>query len=151
MDYDDEEGYDLEEEVEGGEDGYWKHANPPRKLQNLRACIACLLIKTYQQFVTEGCDNCEKGDFSMKDDEVKVNDCTTIAFEGMMALTVPQKSWVARWQFADNLVPGIYALKVKGEVSEETARELQEAGIRNLGRLMQTEELKISSSAKKAA
>src|SRR5438874_1728896 len=130
LDQDFDDNLDMEEE----EEQVWRHAKPPAKMKDLRACIPCLLVKTYQQFDAEGCENCDKGEFSVKD---KVDDCTTMAFEGLMAMTWPERSWVARWQFVSNFVPGVYALKVKGDVSPETAAELQEAGIVNIGRIMQ--------------
>ena len=31
----------------------------PKSLKQLRACLVCSLIKTFDQFETDGCDNCE--------------------------------------------------------------------------------------------
>jgi len=124
-------------------DDVWVHANAPDKLQGLRACIPCLLVKTYKQFMEEGCENCSRA-FDMRDNPEKIAGCTTVQFEGLMAMTVPEKSWVARWQFVPQFIPGIYALKVKGEVSEETAHELQDAGLPNVGKMLQQDEIRQS-------
>ena len=31
----------------------------PKSLKQLRACLVCSLIKTFDQFESDGCDNCE--------------------------------------------------------------------------------------------
>ena len=126
MDYEDEI---IEEEVD---EEKWPHAEPPKGLNNLRACIPCLLVKTFNQFSDEGCENCmEAVDF--RQDSEKIAECTTTSFQGLMAMTVPPQSWVARWQFVQNFIPGVYALKVKGDVSEDVARELEKAQLPNVG------------------
>jgi len=130
---------DIDETLD--ESSHWPHTKPPAGMNNLRACIPCLLVKTYKQFMEEGCENCMPA-FDMKDDPEKISDCTTAQFEGLMAMTVPDRSWVARWQFVQNFIPGVYALKVKGEVSESTTRELQDASLPNVGRMLQQDELR---------
>lgn len=30
----------------------------PKDLRDLRACRVCLLVKTYEQFTNDGCENC---------------------------------------------------------------------------------------------
>ncbi|KAH9253673.1 hypothetical protein BASA81_008291 [Batrachochytrium salamandrivorans] len=97
-----------------------------------------LLVKTYQQFLEEGCENCADA-FEMKDDEVKIADVTTQNFEGLAAITQPGKSWVAEWQFTNNFVPGVYALKVKGEVSALAEEELANAKMPNIGKMLQAQ------------
>lgn len=90
---------------------------PSSKTQTqLRACLRCSLVKTYDQFSKEGCENCP--DLKMKGDKKRVEECTSQSFEGFIALTNPQKSWVARWQNIENRVPGIYAVVVHGELTE---------------------------------
>ena len=136
----------MDEELEDGT-VEWAHANAPKSVQNLRACIPCLLVKTYKQFMEEGCENCVKA-FDMKEDPEKIAEVTTASFEGLMAMTVPDKSWVARWQFVQHFIPGVYAIKVKGDVSETTARELADAELPNVGKMMQQEDLKLASNPK---
>lgn len=142
QDFDIEEEEEVEEEYDDQEESLgWAHAPPPSKMNNLRACIPCLLVKTYRQFYEQGCENC-KAAFDLRQDEAKIADVTTSSFEGLMAMMQPNKSWVARWQFVNNFIPGVYALKVKGEVSAETEDELQNAELVNVGKLMQQEDLK---------
>jgi len=31
----------------------------PKSLKTLRACLVCSLVKTFDQFEADGCDNCE--------------------------------------------------------------------------------------------
>ena len=31
----------------------------PKTIKNMRACLVCSLIKTFDQFESDGCDNCE--------------------------------------------------------------------------------------------
>ncbi|CAI0559653.1 unnamed protein product, partial [Linum tenue] len=52
----------------------------------LRACLRCRLVKTYDQFRESGCENCPF--FKMEEDHEHVVDCTTPNFNG---------SWAARW------------------------------------------------------
>jgi len=85
----------------------------PSKLKNLRSCLQCKLIKTYEQFSDHGCENCL--DLS----ETPVNQYTTPTFHGMIAMMEPQSSWVARWQRQENRIKGIYAVTVVGELTKE--------------------------------
>jgi len=112
------------------------HAAIPNKLTTLRACIPCLLVKSHGQFLETGCENCEAA-FSLIDEPEKIVDVTTENFEGLVALTSPEQSWVAAWQFLTDFKPGVYALLVKGRVSEATAKELEEAGLPNIGQQLQ--------------
>ena len=36
-----------------------------------------------------------------------------------MTIANPQKSWVARWQRLDTYVPGVYAMKVSGQLPDD--------------------------------
>lgn len=46
-------------------------------------------------------------------------DCTSQVFEGLIALSEPRKSWVAKWQRLDGYVKGVYATKVNGVLPDE--------------------------------
>uniref|UniRef100_A0A7N2R254 Spt4/RpoE2 zinc finger domain-containing protein n=1 Tax=Quercus lobata TaxID=97700 RepID=A0A7N2R254_QUELO len=61
----------------------------------LRACLRCRLIKTYDQFRESGCENCPF--FKMDEDHERVVDCTTPNFNGIISVMDPTKSWAARW------------------------------------------------------
>ena len=43
--------------------------------RGLRCCLRCNLVKTFEQFVDDGCDNCPV--LGMKDDQERVADCTS--------------------------------------------------------------------------
>ncbi|KAG6422067.1 hypothetical protein SASPL_118629 [Salvia splendens] len=61
----------------------------------LRACLRCRLVKTYDQFRESGCENCPF--FQMEDDHERVVDCTTPNFTGLISVMDPTRSWAARW------------------------------------------------------
>jgi transcription elongation factor SPT4 len=120
--------YALDEEDMAEDDGNagWRPAPIPNTLSGLRACIPCLLVKTHQQFYEDGCENCEQA-LELSGNESTILDVTTENFEGLIALTKPEESWVAKWQFITEFMPGIYAIHVKGSISEENAAKLKGA------------------------
>ncbi|KAL8105809.1 hypothetical protein AgCh_029562 [Apium graveolens] len=61
----------------------------------LRACLRCKLVKTYDQFRESGCENCPF--FKMDEDQERVADCTTPNFSGVISVMDPPRSWAARW------------------------------------------------------
>ncbi|XP_028072886.1 transcription elongation factor SPT4 homolog 2-like isoform X1 [Camellia sinensis] len=61
----------------------------------LRACLRCRLVKTYDQFRESGCENCPF--FKMDEDHERVVDCTTPNFTGIISVMDPTRSWAARW------------------------------------------------------
>lgn len=90
---------------------------PTASARHLRACIRCSLLKTYDQFLQRGCENCPF--FQMEGDEDRVKDATTPNFSGMIACLDPKQSWAARWLRISKAIPGCYALSVTGELPEE--------------------------------
>lgn len=55
----------------------------PKDLRGLRACLSCSLVKTFDQFEFDGCDNCE--DFlRMKNNKDIIYDCTSNNFDGYL-------------------------------------------------------------------
>jgi len=159
-DEDEEEGEEEEEERGGGggADGSGakrkqrvvadhmlgkRYADPPRALEGLRACIPCLLVKTFREFFEEGCENCNAG-VEMADDRDVVAAMTTPDFEGLAAFMLPERSWVAKWQYASKFVPGVYALKVEASIEPPDLRsrideQLHQAGIPNIGEVLRAE------------
>ena len=81
--------------------------NPPKRpmivpndTKELRACLKCHLVRTRDQFIKEGCANCDffSRDADVHDREAAVDNYTTAAFEGLIAIITPGKGWVTRWQ-----------------------------------------------------
>lgn len=58
-------------------------------------------MKTFEQFETEGCDNCERY-LHLRSNRDYVHDCTSSNFDGFIALMDPNDSWVAKWQGISN-------------------------------------------------
>jgi transcription elongation factor SPT4 len=61
----------------------------------LRACLRCRLVKTYDQFRDSGCENCPF--FKIEDDHERIVDVTTPNFNGIISMMDPRRSWAARW------------------------------------------------------
>mmetsp|Transcript_37138 Transcript_37138/g.46461 ORF Transcript_37138/g.46461 Transcript_37138/m.46461 type:complete len:96 (+) Transcript_37138:277-564(+) len=70
-------------------------ANIPNEIRGLRACIPCLLVKTFTQFYEQGCENCEF--LALQDDRERCMEITTDQFEGLVGVMDPKNSWVSRW------------------------------------------------------
>ena len=72
----------------------------PSSTKGLRACTKCRLIKTREQFIREGCNNCDYFDLDTpqrkREDIVDKN--TTSSFEGAVAMITPGNGWVSNWQ-----------------------------------------------------
>lgn len=103
-------------------------AQIPNNTRNLRACLICAVVLPQSGFLSHGCPNCDFLDLAHSSDAVQ--ECTSSVFEGTIALSDPKTSWVARWQRVDKYVPGVYAVKVVGQLSEDRILEAQEAGVK---------------------
>ena len=112
-------------------------ASVPAEMKGLRACIPCMLVKTFHQFYEQGCENCTF--LGLQEDRERCNEVTTANFQGLVAVMDPKQSWVARWLRVAKLVPGCYAIKVDGEVDETIEQELEDNGFPNLGKMSQEE------------
>lgn len=100
----------------------------PKDLVGLRACLLCHLIKQADQFDKNGCENCEEY-LGMKHNRDLVNTCTTSNYSGMIGLTQPSDSWVARWQRINKKEQGIYAISVSGKLPPNILNELRSLGV----------------------
>jgi len=85
-------------------------------VRSLRACMLCSVVRTQAQFNREGCPNCEEF-LELRNNLDGIQDCTSSVFEGLITLSDPENSWVAKWQRLQGYVPGTYAVKVVGIVS----------------------------------
>ena len=57
-------------------------------------------------------------------------------FEGLVTLADPSTSWVARWQRLEGYVPGVYAVKVVGTLTDEVRQAIEDAGARYIPLVM---------------
>jgi len=90
------------------------HAEVPKEWgKGLVACLTCKLVKTQEQFLDNGCENCVSQ--SMIGDSDRVLECTTNDFQGLVTVLNPGSSWTARWLHIAKCKPGCYALAVAGE------------------------------------
>jgi transcription elongation factor SPT4 len=125
----------------------------PAQARHLRACMVCSIIQlqsvrlssliplhlplplthSSQKFISSGCPNCEAV-LSMSNSPETVGEVTSANFNGMIALTTPDQSWVAKWQRIDGYVPGMYAVQVIGTLPRQYVQDLQEAGVRYVAR-----------------
>ena len=76
-----DEGSDEDGGGGGGGEGVSGMASMPNELKALRACMVCSLVKTFNQFIDEGCDNCESF-LGMRDRQDSVSELTSHTFEG---------------------------------------------------------------------
>ena len=83
--------------------------------RSLRACMVCAVIQTTAQFTKNGCPNCDSF-LEMRSNPDTVQDTTSQVFEGMISVADPTSSWVAKWQRIQGYAPGLYAVKVVGQV-----------------------------------
>jgi transcription elongation factor SPT4 len=68
-----------------------------------------------------------------------INECTSSNFNGTVALTDPEKSWVAKWMRLEGYVKGMYAVQVIGTLPEDMLEEARGQGLRVVPRDGRTE------------
>ncbi|CAB0035649.1 unnamed protein product [Trichogramma brassicae] len=100
----------------------------PKDLRGLRACLVCSLVKTFDQFEIDGCENCDEF-LRMKNNKDNVFDCTSSNFDGIIAAMSPEDSWVCKWQRINRFHKGVYAISVSGRLPAANIRELKSRGI----------------------
>ncbi|KAJ3137024.1 hypothetical protein HK100_000989 [Physocladia obscura] len=57
-----------------------------------------------------------------------VGECTSAQFDGIIGVTQPGDSWVARWQRIDTFAKGLYAMRVSGRLPEDIIGRLEDQG-----------------------
>lgn len=102
---------------------------PPNKHRKLRACMVCSIVQTEDRFIQSGCPNCESF-LELAGSTESVQECTSQVYEGLITVTQPDVSWVAKWQRLQGYVPGVYATKVVGVLPEEVIATVEAAGVK---------------------
>jgi transcription elongation factor SPT4 len=101
---------------------------PPGQQRNMRACMVCSVVRTQQQFLSQGCPNCEDI-LELTGNPEQINDCTSQVFEGLITVADTSRSWVARYQRLDGYKAGVYATQVEGILPDDIIGLVESAGI----------------------
>jgi transcription elongation factor SPT4 len=128
---------------------------PKTRKADLRACLICSVIRPLAEFVDEGCPNCEdilevslrtitkaQTNDQMRGQPERVAECTSINFDGMIAMMDPDGSWVAKWQRISKLhtsrqskadeidkkATGLYAARVTGRPPMDVIEAIEAKG-----------------------
>ncbi|KAF2182708.1 transcription initiation Spt4 [Zopfia rhizophila CBS 207.26] len=106
---------------------------PTSQQRYMRACMVCSIVRTYNQFKTSGCPNCESFLELTSNDEA-IQECTSQVFEGLLTVSDTKRSWVARHQRLEGYVPGVYAVQVEGILPDEVVVAAENAGVHYIPR-----------------
>ncbi|KAI9721435.1 MAG: Transcription elongation factor SPT4 [Candelaria pacifica] len=85
------------------------------------------------RFMREGCPNCEHF-LRLQGSLDAIQECTSQVYEGLITLAQPKESWVAKWQRLDGYLPGVYAVKVIGQLNDDVIQNVEDAGVRYIPR-----------------
>ncbi|KZF22596.1 putative transcriptional elongation protein Spt4 [Xylona heveae TC161] len=105
----------------------------PGQQRGLRACMVCSIVQLQSRFMREGCPNCEEF-LHLAGSADAIQECTSQVYDGLITLADPASSWVARWQRLDGYVPGVYAVKVIGQLPEDIIQNAEESGVKYIPR-----------------
>jgi len=89
--------------------------------------MVCSIVLLRDTFVHSGCPNCEIF-LGLTGSPETVAECTSATFNGVIALTDPSRSWVAKWQRLDQFVPGTYAVQVIGALPNDVIQLMEDTG-----------------------
>lgn len=96
----------------------------PQSTRHLRACLVCSMVKSFDQFEVDGCENCD--DFlQLKNNKEHIYNYTSNNFDGLTALMKPEESWAGKWLRINSFTPGMYAISVSGRLPPEIIREVK--------------------------
>ena len=95
--------------------------------------MLCSILLPQSTFHRDGCPNCESV-LNLAGSAENINECTSSNFNGTIALTQPDGSWVAKWMRLEGYVPGTYAVQVVGTLPEEALDAVKAAGVRYVAR-----------------
>ncbi|QIX02043.1 hypothetical protein AMS68_007560 [Peltaster fructicola] len=95
--------------------------------------MVCAIVQPTSQFTKNGCPNCEPF-LEMRGNPDTVQETTSQVFEGLISMAEPGASWVAKWQRIQGYVPGLYAVKVVGQLPEDYAAAAANAGVQYVPR-----------------
>lgn len=91
----------------------------------LRACLNCAIILKTDEFKTKGCPNCP---FLYTQKGTNMNLVTSSQFKGCIGLMDPKNSWVGKWHRIGTYIPGLYAMIVEGELSDNHISMIEREG-----------------------
>ena len=103
----------------------------PTSTKQLRACKTCHLVKTYEQFMQVGCENCDdaynRSALDLDEKEHSAASSTSANFSGVIAYMYDDdgSSWVARCHAlrmdhaASRRKPGMYAMQLHADDAPE--------------------------------
>ena len=99
-------------------------------VKKMRACLICGIVKSFEGFLSEGCQNCNALN-PLQGSSDRIMEGTTASWSGLVGLMQGEGSWVARWQRLERRgVPGLYAMRVVGRLSEDLMDACQSRNIR---------------------
>nr|CBV76070.1 transcription elongation factor SPT4 homolog [Polytomella sp. Pringsheim 198.80] len=108
---------------------YKKADDPfPEISKSMVSCHICMLVKTYEQFHNDGCENCNE--FLNKQLELPL--FTTPNFSGLISIIEPTSSWAAKWLHLSKRVPGCYSLGINDEKPEQLMDLLSSKGLQTM-------------------
>jgi transcription elongation factor SPT4 len=101
---------------------------------DLRACMVCSAVQTYDDFVAHGCPNCCNGgatgyDLELRDSPDRVEEATSAVFANVVGVADVEGSWVARFLRLNGGAAGIYAMRVTGQLPTDVADALSSRNI----------------------
>lgn len=84
----------------------------PEDNRKHRSCFRCHLVKTERQFIKDSCENCPF--FEGYD----IQDYTTENFGCLVCIAEPEESWFAKQIGVEKMVPGSYAIHLRGQPTD---------------------------------